>query len=419
MNSSSDPAYDAVIIGAGPAGSTAATYLAKAGRKVLLLEKEKFPRFHIGESLLPYNREVFEELGVLDELKSAGFMKKTGAQLGLWNGAKLLKVVFDNGSFTEVDSAFQVERARFDQILMDRAREMGVTVMEETAVKGYNIDAKAASVTTEAGETFQGKFLVDATGTVNFTGNRENLKNVHPGLRKIAVFTHFEGVEELPDREAGDIQIFRHPKAWFWLIPLGNNRSSVGVVFDKELLKESDLKPEEHFHQFVSESPALRDRIEGAEMAMDLKTMVDFSYSNRRLASDRLLRIGDAAGFIDPIFSSGVYLAMMMGKHGAAALIETLDSDESAAMSAPMKRYEKTARKHMRVFRELIEGFYRPGFFEILMNPRKMLRLPCALNAVFAGRLDEIWAIRWRLRLFHFLTRLQDRIPIVEREGLR
>ena len=346
MANSDDTVYDVIVIGGGPAGSTTANYLAQAGKNVLVLEREKFPRFHIGESLLPYNRGIFEELGLLEKIEQGGFVTKTGAQIGLWNGRRHVKIIFGEGSFTEVDSAFQVERSRFDKILLDRAAEVGVDVREETEVSGYQIENDSVAVTTKSGAEIRARFLIDASGTVNFTGNRERIKTHHPKLRKIAVFTHYDGVEELPGREAGDIQIFRHPKAWFWLIPLGGNRSSLGIVFDKELIKHSGQSPEEIYEEFLQKSPALLSRIKGAEQAMPLNTMVDFSYANSRLVSERLIRVGDAAGFIDPIFSSGVYLAMDMGKHGATAVLDALDQgnctddilSESLSKKTPGKR---------------------------------------------------------------------------------
>lgn len=414
-----DTSYDAIVIGGGPGGSTIANCLVQAGKSVLVLEREKFPRFHIGESLLPYNEKIFAELGLLEQIKEEGFVVKHGAQIGLADGSKHRKITFGNGCFTEVKTAFQVERSRFDEILLDRAREVGVDVREEVEVSGYEIRDDAVTVTVKSGETFQGKYLVDASGTVNFTGNRERIKTNHPKLRKIAVFTHYKGVEELPGSEAGDIQIMRHPEAWFWLIPLGNGLCSVGIVFDKSLPKSSGLDPKELYRKILGESTAVVDRLKGATEARPLQAMVDFSYANERLVSKRLIRVGDSAGFLDPIFSSGVYLAMLMGKDGADALLDAM-SRGNETLSPGMRAYEKTTLKNMQTYRDLIIGFYRPGFFELLVHPEeRLLRLPCALNAILAGRLDQLWAVRWRIRVFQLLARLQEMLPIVPRTGLR
>lgn len=410
--------YDAIIIGGGPGGSTVANLMARQGKRVLVLEKSTFPRFHIGESLLPYNRKIFEDLGVIDQLDSGDFVSKSGAQIGLWNGRKQVKFIFQNGCFTEFPTAWQVERSRFDTVLLDQAAARGAEVRQGCEVTGYAVRPERVSVTTRDGEVIEGRYLVDASGTGNLTGNREGIKRFHPKLRKIAVFTHFKNVEELPGREAGDIQIFRHPRGWFWVIPLGKKKSSVGVVFDKSLLAGSDRSPDELFQDFLEKSPALQSRLQGAERTMPLRTMVDFSYTNERLVSDRLMRVGDAAGFIDPIFSSGVYLAMLMGQDAAEALCRAGD-EGNQSLSADMISYEKRARRNMKIYRDLIVGFYRPEFFELLLHPENRYRLPCALNAVFAGRLDEIPAVRWRIRAFQILTNLQKHFTLVPRVGLR
>ena len=419
MSAADTLVYDVMVIGGGPGGSTVANYLVRAGKKVLILERDTFPRFHIGESLLPYNRQIFEELGLLERIEQGGFMVKKGAQIGLWNGKKRGRIIFEEGCFTEEKSAFQVERSRFDKILLDRVKELGGEVREGTEVTGCETRRDSVSVSVKSGEEFCGRYLVDASGMVNFTGNRERMKKNYPGLRKIAVFTHYEGVEELQGHEAGDIQIFRHPKAWFWVIPLGEGRSSVGIVFDRELPKTSGLTPKEIFHDILNRSPALVSRLKGASEAMPLQTMVDFSYANKRLVSERLIRVGDSAGFLDPIFSSGVYLAMVMGKDAAGALLDAMKRG-GPALSSGMRSYEKRTLRNMKIYRELIVGFYRPSFFELLIHPEaQFFRLPCALNAIFAGRLDRAWALRWRVKAFQILSRIQRIFPIVPRTGLR
>src|SRR5213594_539795 len=185
----SEIVYDAVIIGGGPGGSTAASYLARAGKRVLVLEKEHFPRFHIGESLLPYNRRLFQELGVLPALEAAGFPKKLGAQFHLGNASKSLKLVFRNGCFTRETAAFQVERATFDHLLLKHAQASGAEVREGWAVRRFSNEAGQVAVEArgEDGQaaTFRASFLVDASGRGNCTGNQEGLRVVHPKLKKL------------------------------------------------------------------------------------------------------------------------------------------------------------------------------------------------------------------------------------------
>src|SRR5438552_1450698 len=214
--------YDALIIGGGPGGSTAASYLAKAGRRVLVLEKEHFPRFHIGESLLPYNRRIFDEIGVLPKLEAAGLIKKYGAQFHLGNGSKVLSLCFRNGRFTREPMAFQVERSTFDHLLLQYSASLGAEVREGWTVTRSRSDRDFAEVQarSETGiiETFRGKFLIDASGRGKFTGNQEGLREIDPNLKKIAVFAYLAVVKLDPGQKQGDTVIVRLDNKWFWII---------------------------------------------------------------------------------------------------------------------------------------------------------------------------------------------------------
>src|SRR2546421_5384415 len=206
-------AYDVIVIGGGPGGSAVSTFLALAGKKVLVLEKEVFPRFHIGESLLPYNHRLFEEMGILPLLEKAGFPKKFGAQFHLGNRSKALKLVFRNGCFTRQTMAFQVERSIFDNLLLKHARSCGVQVREGCSVSRFTNTRKEATVEARgpdgATTTLTSAFLVDASGRSNFTGNSEGLRIVHPHLKKLSIFGHFENVALDDGSRAGDTVIIR------------------------------------------------------------------------------------------------------------------------------------------------------------------------------------------------------------------
>ena len=402
---------DVAVIGGGPAGATAATYLAKEGFSVHVFEKERFPRFHIGESLLPYNTPIFEEMGVLQKIESAGFLRKNGAQFHLGDGSRRTKFRFRDGSFTEHPSAFQVERSRFDEILLNHAQSCGARVSQETLVTGFDVRPEVGitvrwrSDDRSGEEQTRARFLMDASGVVNFSGNREKLREDHPKLRKVAVWGHFSRVDMPGGSESGDIVIVRLRDAWTWLIPLSEEKVSVGIVFEKTVLK--GVNPQSLFAQTVAEHPELEKRLGSAEAVSDLFTITDFSYANRDIVSPRLVRIGDAAGFLDPIFSSGVYLAMAGARTAAAAVAEALRSGDG--MTARLRRYEGRCRRNMQLYQEIIEGFYTPDMMEVLMAPRRFFQVPDAVNAILAGRLDGSWAVRWRLRLFYLLVKLQKR----------
>jgi len=404
--------YDVAIIGGGPAGSTAATCLAKAGKRVTVLEKETFPRFHIGESLLPYNMPIFEELGVREKIEKAGFIPKYGARFCLADASMETLFRFGDGRYTEQPMSYQVERARFDSILLRHAGECGADILEDTRITGYTTTGDG--VTLERGkeaDPILARFLIDASGQSNFTGNRERLRIFSPKLKNVAIYGHFSGIRLPAGSERGDIVIYRLDEAWFWFIPLGDDRVSLGLVVARTQVKERS--PKELFEEAIALSPALASRLEKRVSLTPLHSVSDYSYTNKKFVGERLIRAGDAAGFLDPIFSSGVYLAMVSGKMAATALADALPQDRPLTRS--MLSYEKTLRETMRVYSSLIEGFYTRPFMELLMQPQDILQLPAAINAILAGRLDQPWRIRWRMRVFHMLVRMQHTIPVVPR----
>lgn len=408
--------HDAVIIGGGPAGSTAAALLAREGKSVLVIEKERFPRFHVGESLLPYNREIFEEIGVWEKVKASGFVVKRGAQFSTGSGEPRARLVFASGLFTEHPDAFQVERAKFDELLLRHARESGAVVCEGALVLGHRIETGKAVVRfrDESGDReAEGRFLLDASGMASFTGVQEGIRQVYPHHRKVAVFGHFSKVDMPSCEEAGDIVLIVRERSWCWLIPLDCEKTSVGIVFDRDEFSAAGEKPEVQFENAIRGTPELARRMAGAERLSPLHVISDYSYRIGRIVSPRLIRIGDAAGFLDPIFSSGVMLAMQSGRDGARCVLGALASGQT--LTAEMRRYEKNHRSAMSRFWSFIERFYIRHFLDFFLQPSGEFQMNSAINAVLAGRPDMPWKVRWRLRLFFTLVAAQKRFPIVKR----
>lgn len=408
--------YDALVIGGGPGGSTAATFLARSGKRVLLLEKETFPRFHLGESLLPYNRRIFEELGVLGKLEQAGFPRKYGAQFHLGNGKQSVKLVFRNGCYTQETTAIQVERAVFDKLLLDHARESGAEAREGWMVRRFSRDDQGVVVEAQgpggAQESFKARFLIDASGRANVTGNQEQLRVTHKNFKKLAVYGHFTNVPIDCGAAAGDTIIVRLEHKWFWIIPIGN-KVSVGCVMDPAEYGTLGKTPKEVFDNVVASSTEMRRRMSGATLVGSIQTTSDFSYYNRRLTGPRLLRVGDAAGFMDPIFSVGVYLAMHTGKLAAEAIGASLASGDDGAHR--FRSYERHVFQVMRSYWKLVEKFYTRPFMELFFRPNPQFQIPDAIVAILAGELRGGWRITLRRHVFFLLVWLQTRFELVPR----
>ncbi|MGV3772426.1 MAG: NAD(P)/FAD-dependent oxidoreductase [Verrucomicrobiales bacterium] len=404
--------YDAIVIGGGPGGSATSTFLAKSGKKVLLLEKEVFPRFHIGESLLPYNRRIFEEMGVLPALEKEGFPIKRGAQFHLGNRSKSLKFIFSNGKFTREPEAFQVERARFDHILLNHARSCGVEVREGWTVGKYRAEPKEISISARdpAGKMveFTGRFLIDASGRSNLTGNQENIRQLHPNLKKLALFGHFTGVQVDEGSASGDTVIVRLQDKWFWLIPVSKNKVSVGCVMDQTEFTQMRQPPAIVFESIWKSSSAMVERLREATLAGPIQATTDFSYYNKTFIGPRLLRVGDAAGFMDPIFSAGVYMAMYSGKLAAESVVKALNSGADGAAIFPA--YEKRVQKAMKLYWDLVHQFYTSPFLEVFFEPREKFQIASAVNAALAGELEGGPKIEWRLKLFFLIVKAQSKL---------
>jgi flavin-dependent dehydrogenase len=411
------PIYDAIVIGCGPGGSSASTFLAKAGKKVLVLEKEIFPRFHIGESLLPCNMTIFRDMGVLPKLEAAGFPPKYGAQFELGNASVGTRFAFRAGIFNKEPQAIQVERAKLDHVLLKHARESGADIREGWSVTKTTNNADGVTVEARnpdgALHTFRGQYLIDASGRGNFTGNQENIREMHPTWKKLAVFGHFENVALDEGELRTDTIIVRLENKWFWIIPLDEKKTSVGLVIDKDEFMKSEGTPEQIFQRWVDASAAVKFRMKDARRVNQTQTTTDFSYYNKTFYGERLLRVGDAAGFMDPIFSAGVFLAMWSGRAAAETVLKCL------ALGRPEKKlflqYHKRVHNGIHFYWHVVENYYTTPFMEIFLRPHNHCHLGSAVIAVLAGEVEGSWALRWRLQYFWLIVKIQKYWPIVPR----
>ncbi len=410
--------YDAIIIGGGPGGSTAGSALAQAGKKVLILERESFPRFHVGESLIPYGNDVLKEIGAWDKMESAGFMEKLGAEFVLGNSKAAIKILFGRYLKPAYAQTFQVERAKFDNLLLEHAASLGCEVWQKAKVKSAEISEAGVMVTCEkdgAVHEIRGRWILDASGRDAFLGKQLRLEKTDLGLpKKFATFAHFRGVlrNEAPDQ--GHITIVRLPFGWFWMIPLDAEKTSIGLVQTLEHFKSTGMTPGECFEHVVAGSSELKRRMANAERASDYSFAGDYTYRHLRNAGPRWFLIGDAAGFIDPIFSSGVMLAIRSG-HAAAKELIAADSAGTPLSVKAQARYTKQVGKMCEVFLNMIKMFYDNSSFEVFMDKEPPKGMERAVNNLVAGNTHLGWRLRLQVWLFYTVCAIQKRFGLVPR----
>jgi flavin-dependent dehydrogenase len=415
--------HEVIVVGGGPAGSTAANLLARAGRKVVLLERERFPRFHIGESLLPVNVPLLEQLGVRDELESIGSPHKHGVQLVNGDGTVLSKVYFRDGLVPVASSTFQVLRSSFDHVLLKASARAGADVREGARVveTRKNADSWTVRVAPEEGARYElhAPYLVDASGRDTILARKWRTKRMADGHRRLTLFAHLRGVELDPGIDAGSTILVMQRDGWFWLIPLPGGVTSVGVVMQGTTFRAGGRDVESAFEHALRTCPAVHARTERAERVTPVHTTSDFSYRTEPPREENCILTGDAFAFMDPIFSSGVWLAMQGGAKAAAVLDRCLAMPRRARTL--LRRHHAGERRLHRHYWRLIEYFYRPEFPEVFLQPQHGLQLPEAVNSVLAGVPARGYGLRIRLAVFLAIVRLQRYLPLrppVPRSGI-
>jgi geranylgeranyl reductase family protein len=409
--------YDVIVIGGGPSGSAAATRLAQRGHRVLLLEKERFPRFHIGESMLPCSMPLIEQLGAMPRLQAAQFLPKYAAEFVTADGSLRRRYAFADGLVKGPASAFEVDRSEFDKLLLDNAVEHGVTVREGVQVVRFELDrARGVDVTARAEDgsesVIHAEMLIDASGQSSLLAGRLGLREMDRELKNFAVFSHYEGATRYSGDEEGDISVVLVPEGWWWVIPLKNDRTSVGLVLPSRTL--GGTKPDQaYFEQQIAQTPFLRERLASAKRVAPVRSVSDYSYTSRKVAGDRFVLVGDAAAFIDPVFSTGVYLGLVGAFRAAEAVDAALGARNFDA--ARFAAYERCVQKNVATYKRFVKGFYTPEFVDVLMAPSDWLELRAAITSLLAGHGVDHPEVSWRVLVFRAIARANKRLSLVPR----
>jgi len=409
---------DVLVIGGGPTGATTALSLARRGFRVIILEKDEFPRFHIGESFLPRNTRIIRELGLEERLKALPHMAKHGAEFCFGQDPVPREFRFDSGFECGDSSAWNIERAPYDAMILDAARDAGTVVKTRVGVKKIlKMTDGDVAVLADDGKEYRAKWLVDASGQGTVVGRHLSTRKVLPQLKKVAYFGHFHGVFRYADHRAGYPTVVMCKEGWFWMIPIDEVRTSIGMVLDADAAKEVGAKegvsPNQMLAWGISRCPVLKERTKDATFPAQNGVTADFSYRCEPYAGPGYFLVGDAATFVDPIFSTGVCLGMASGVQVAEG-IEGIER-RGANADAVRRKYCKYVKGSSSVFFRLVYAYYTHPFRELFMHGQGPFEIQRAIISILAGHVfpKPSFKLRWRHRLFEFFVWVQGKKKIV------
>jgi flavin-dependent dehydrogenase len=393
---------EVLVIGGGPAGSTIATLLAQRGRDVLMLEKSRHPRFHIGESLLPMSMPMFDRLGVAEEIKRIGMVKLGAEFVSPWHGAPVM-IDFNDAWDNTWPSAYQVRRDEFDEILFRNAAVKGARVIEGCKVTDIKFQPGDEALVDTVGmegqaQRIRARFVVDASGRDTFLANHFGMKHRNKKHNSAAIFGHFSGTKRLEGEVEGNISLFWFEHGWFWFIPLADGNTSIGATCWPYYMKTRKTDTSQFLLDTIALCPALVERTKDAKLVSPVTATGNFSYLSERSSGENYILLGDAYAFIDPVFSSGVFLAMNSSFVGADTVETCLDKPHEAAQA--LKKFDKEMMRGPKMFSWFIYRITTPAMRDLLMYQGAESKIRKALISVLIG--DVYRTKRYGFWLFMF-----------------
>jgi flavin-dependent dehydrogenase len=416
MNNAIAPSYDVVVVGGGPSGAIAARLLALENVKVAVFERNERFSIRVGESLMPRAYDMVQELGLGARMAEVSHVAKLGASFGFGDDKALKRIAFTDGLSKGGANAYNVDRASFDEMLLDAARDAGAEVHRGCSVQSIEKLEDDAVEVMVGGQRVRASMLVDASGANTLVARHLGHRKSIPEFRNFAYYAHYTGVKRGEGLSAGDVVVIMCDEGWFWLIPIDETRTSVGFVVDVAFAKKSGIPPLDLLEWAMARTPQVRGRCENAVRSSPVCARADFSYTCKPYAGPGYFLCGDSAIFVDPIFSAGVCLGMMTAQRAAEGIVSILR--RGASPERVRADYISFFENSSSIYFRLNRTFYQQSFREFIVHPRSTFKINRAMITILGGHVFPPplqFHLRWRLRMFERLIALQRLVPIVPR----